>query len=248
MAQSTKRKVGLGHAPIEAKQGAHPQQRQHPARAEPLQRMGGEMRVPQLDRQHRQPNQKHEYRAPARPPAPAHCRTAAPDSSSSLRSSRRSSGTCASTPHRRHSESAAPPCAAWPGSASSTSSSTLSLTAGMAADPPVGLALHQQKLAVGRGHALVGVRNLGRRIGQRQFAEHQRHQRPLRQPAHDLARRIAQHARLVPRRLVQRPAQVARLVDRVGIGKQQPFPACLARRGPDGVGLAGPALFQACRP
>ena len=114
----------------------------------------------------------------------------------------------------------------------------------MAADTPVGLPLHQQKLAVGRRHALGRIRHIGRRIGQRQFAENQRHQGPLDEPADDLARRIAQHPGLVPRGFVDGAVQGAGLVNGIGVGEQQPPAPGLARRGPDGIALAGPTLFE----
>ena len=90
----------------------------------------------------------------------------------------------------------------------------------------------------------VRIGDLGRRIGQRQFAEHQRHQRPLRQPAHNLPRRIAQHAHLVPHGLMHGPVQVSRLVDRVCVGKQQPSPPRLPRRRPNSIRLPRPAGLQ----
>ena len=61
---------------------------------------------------------------------------------------------------------------------------------------------------------------------------------------HDLPRRVAQHARLVARGLMDGAVQIARLVNGVGIGEQQPAPARLARGCPDGVGLARPAVLE----
>ena len=102
----------------------------------------------------------------------------------------------------------------------------------------------KQKLPVGGGDSVVRVRDLGGRIGERQFAEHERHERALRKAVDDLPGRIAQHAGLVPLRLMDGAAQIAGLVHGVGIGKQQPAPARMLRGCPDGVCLAGPAGFQ----
>ena len=62
--------------------------------------------------------------------------------------------------------------------------------------------------------------------------------------ANDLAGRIAQHARLVPLGLVHGAAQVAGLVEGVGVGEEQPAAAGVAGCGPDGVGFAGPARLE----
>jgi hypothetical protein len=48
----------------------------------------------------------------------------------------------------------------------------------------------------------------------------------------------------VARGLVQGAAQVSRLVEGVGIDKQEPTAPRLARRGPNGIDLAGPARLQ----
>jgi hypothetical protein len=52
----------------------------------------------------------------------------------------------------------------------------------MAAEPPVGFALDEQKLPVGGGDALGGIAHLRGRVGQRKLAEDQRHQAALGKP------------------------------------------------------------------
>ena len=51
----------------------------------------------------------------------------------------------------------------------------------------------------------------------------------------------------MPDRLVHRPVQVPRLVDRIGVGEEQPPAARALRRRPNGVVLAGPARLQPAR-
>ena len=115
---------------------------------------------------------------------------------------------------------------------------------GVAAKAPVGFTLDEQELAVGRGDALVGIGDLGGRIGQSKFREDERHQRALRKPGDNLARRIAQHSGFVASGFVHRAVQVAGLVDRVRVGEQKPAAARFAGSGPDGIVLPCPAFFE----
>ena len=114
----------------------------------------------------------------------------------------------------------------------------------MAADAPVGLALDEQKLPVGGCNALGRIGDLGGRIGESQFTEDERHQRPLGEAVDDLAGRVAEDAGLVLLCLVDGAAQVAWFVDGVGVGEQEPAAAGLAGCGPEGVVLSGPARFE----
>ena len=89
-----------------------------------------------------------------------------------------------------------------------------------------------------------GIGDLGRRIGQGEFGENERHERALRQAGDELAGRVAQHAGLVARGFVDGAVQVAGLVDGVGVGEQDPAAARFAGGGPDGVVLPCPAFLE----
>ena len=91
----------------------------------------------------------------------------------------------------------------------------------------------------------VGIGDLGGGIGESQFAEDEGHERALGEAADDLARRVAQHARLVPLGLKHGAAEVSGLVNRVGVGKEQPTATGMPGCRPDGVGFAGPCWFCA---
>ena len=115
---------------------------------------------------------------------------------------------------------------------------------GVAAEAAIGFALDEQKLAVGGGYALVGVGDLGRRIGQGEFGKNQRHERSLGKASDELARRVAQHPGFVTGGFVDGAVQIARLVDGVRVGEQEPAAARFAGRGPDGVVLPCPAFLE----
>ena len=235
--------VGFGDARVEAKEIAHPEQGQHPARAQPLQGVRGKARAPQRDGQHRQESQQRNVQR-----APQSQRQTVVEEQGEVLGPALEHGRRGAV-HARG-DSVGGVAEPEPNPAPLGQKGQLHVlehhicNRGVAPQPPVGLPLDQQKLPVGRGEALFGVGDLGRRIGQRQLAEDQRHERPLRQSTHDLTRRVAQHPCVVPGCFVHGPVQIARLVDGVGIGKEQPAPARAAGRGPYSIVLAGPAGFE----
>ena len=103
----------------------------------------------------------------------------------------------------------------------------------------VSLAFHQQKLPIRRRQPARWIAHPLRRIGACQLRKHQRHHCPLPEALHNLPRRVTQQGRSIFLRLMQRPPQVARLMHRVRIGKQQPRPARPLRPRPARIRLSG---------
>ena len=114
----------------------------------------------------------------------------------------------------------------------------------MASQLVVGVAADEEELAVGGGEAGCGVGDFFRGEGEGEFAEDERHEGALRRAGDELSGRIGEDAGQVFFGFVHGAAEVAGLMDGVGVGEEQPAAPGALSRGPAGVVLAGPAFFE----
>ena len=95
------------------------------------------------------------------------------------------------------------------------------------------------RVAIGGGYPLSRVVHLRGRVDAGELGKDQRHDRVLREAVKDLPRRVGEQGNPVALGFVQRAAQAARLMDRIGVRKQQMFAGGGLRSGPTGVVLTG---------